>query len=399
MKKVILLVAMPDSVHVARWVEQLDAQHWEVHLFSSTGCLEIHAELRGVTVHSPLFAFSARKINLVTAAAPFSFVSRGFDFLLRRVFPSLMLGLRVRRLNSVVKGIRPDLVHSLEMQAAGYLTLEAKRKFTGTFPPWLVTNWGSDIFLFGRLQQHTLKITDVLANCDYYSCECERDLLLAREFGFIGPIMPIFPNAGGFDLLSIELGRSRVPPSARKLIMLKGYQNWAGRALVGLRALSRCSDVLAGYIVVIYSTPPDVLLAAELFSAESGIPVRIIPKNTPHHEMLSLHAQARISIGLSISDGISTSFLEALAMGSFPIQSCTACASEWIEHGISGMVVPPEDPDIIEVAIRTALEDDALVDRASQINWRTAFDRLDSNLLKQKVSLMYSQILHDKDTV
>lgn len=396
MKKVILLVAMPDSVHVARWIKQLDPICWDVHLFSSTGSLEIHAELRGVTLHSPLFARSTRRINSVDGAAPFSFVSHGFDFLLRRVLPSLMLGLRTRRLNSVVKGVRPDLIHSLEIQAAGYLTLDAKKKFEGPFPPWLVTNWGSDIFLFGRLQLHTLKITEVLANCDYYSCECQRDLELAHKFGFNGRMMPVFPNAGGFDLKGIEITRNQIAPSARRLIMLKGYQNWAGRALVGLRALSRCSDVLAGYTVVIYSAPSDVLLAAELFSSESGIPVRIIPPNTPHQEMLSLHAQARISIGLSISDGISTSFLEALAMGSFPIQSCTACVSEWIEHGISGMIVPPEDPDIIEMAIRKVLEDDELVDKASEINWGTALERLDSNLLKQKVELMYSEILQNK---
>jgi glycosyltransferase involved in cell wall biosynthesis len=113
--------------------------------------------------------------------------------------------------------------------------------------------------------------------------------------------------------------------------------------------------------------------------------------------MLSLHAQARISIGLSISDGISTSFLEALVMGSFPIQSCTACATEWIEHGVSGMVVPPDDPDMVEMAIRTALEDDELVDRGSEINWQTALRRLDGNLLRQKVAQIYSEIMQDKN--
>lgn len=399
MKKVILLVAMPDSVHVARWINQLDARRWDVHLFPSTGNPEIHPELGGVILHSPLLAWKAKKINTGTSDKVYSLFSYGLDFLLRRVFYRFMLDFRARRLNTVVKKIRPNLIHSLEFQAAGYLTLDAKRQFDGSFPPWLVTNWGSDIFLFGRLQQHKTKITDVLARGDFYSCECERDLELARKFGFRGQMMPIFPNTGGFDLPAIEPDRNRTPPSARRLIMLKGYQNWAGRALVGLRALKRCSEILAGYTVAIYSAPPDVLVAAELFASDSGIPVRIIPKNTPHHEMLSLHAQARISIGLSISDGISTSFLEALAMGSFPIQSCTACASEWIEHGVSGMIVPPEDPDIIEMALRTALENDALVNRASEINWRTALGRLDGSLLKQNISLMYSQILQDKNPI
>lgn len=40
--------------------------------------------------------------------------------------------------------------------------------------------------------------------------------------------------------------REQIPVSSRKVIMLKGYQNWAGRALVGLRALGRCEDILEG---------------------------------------------------------------------------------------------------------------------------------------------------------
>ncbi|MBW1897870.1 MAG: glycosyl transferase family 1, partial [Deltaproteobacteria bacterium] len=103
--------------------------------------------------------------------------------------------------------------------------------------------------------------------------------------------------------------------------MLKGYQGWAGRALVGLRALERCADILAGYEIVIYSASKEVLIAAELFSKSTGVQTTIIPEGTPHHEVLKLHGKARISIGLSISDAISTSLLEAVVMGSFPIQS------------------------------------------------------------------------------
>jgi len=208
--------------------------------------------------------------------------------------------------------------------------------------------------------------------------------------------MPVFPNTGGFDLAVLEKVREHIPVSNRKLIMLKGYQNWAGRSLVGLRALGRCKDVLGGYSVLIYLASPEVEIAAELFSDETGIPVRIIPNNTPHQEILSLHAQARISIGLSISDAISTSFLEAMVMGSFPIQSCTACADEWIEHGVSGMIVPPEDPDIIEMAIRSALSDDGLVNEAAAINWRIAQERLDSLLIKKKVIDMYSSLWQER---
>lgn len=395
MRKAILLVAMPNSIHVARWIQQLEGQGWDIHLFSSVGGAVVHPhpEMEGVSFHSPLFSRVAKVKKMQPGEIPPSFFLKVFNFFKQRLYEQLLPDIRVRRLQEVIRKIRPNLVHSLEIQAAGYLTLEAKKQFNGKFPPWLVTNWGSDIFLFGRLQEHKSKIGEVLANCDYYSCECERDINLARQFGFSGQTMPVFPNTGGFNLASLEIERQQIPTSARKLIMLKGYQNWAGRALVGLRALSRCRDVLDGYSIVIYSAAPDVVIASELFADETGIPVQIIPHTTPHLKLLSLHAQARVSIGLSMSDAISTSFLEAMAMGSFPIQSCTACANEWIEHGVSGMIVPPEDPDIIEMAIRTALSDDELVNLAAKINWQTALTRLDGEFLKQRTADMYAKLL------
>ncbi|TRZ89618.1 MAG: glycosyltransferase, partial [Methanosarcinales archaeon] len=151
----------------------------------------------------------------------------------------------------------------------------------------------------------------------------------------------------------------------------------------------RCSDLLAGYEIIIYSADPNVVIAAELFTQNTGVSTRIVPKNTSHGEILKMHGRSRISIGISIGDAISTSLLEAMVMGSFPIQSYTACVNEWVEHEVSGLVVPPEDPDVIEMAIRKALTDDDLVNKAADINWQVAKARLDSVFLKQKVADMY----------
>ena len=181
----------------------------------------------------------------------------------------------------LVDRLRPDVVHSMEIQRAGYLTLEARKQLGGPFPPWIVTNWGSDIYLFGRLAEHAPKIREVLAGCDYYSCECLRDVSLAKSFGFAGTVLPVFPNAGGFDLAEVACLRQPGPASARRAIMLKGYQHWGGRALTGLRALERCADLLGGYEVWIYSATPDVAIAAELFAESTGIRDPILPKERP----------------------------------------------------------------------------------------------------------------------
>ncbi len=178
--------------------------------------------------------------------------------------------------------------------------------------------------------------------------------------------------------------------------MLKGYQHWAGRALVGLRALERCAEILKDYEIVIYSASPETVIAAELFQHTTHVKTTILPLQTDHNEILRHHGSARISIGLSISDALSTSSIEALAMGAFPIQSNTACIDEWIEDGKTGMIVPPEDPDVIERAIRKALTDDNLVDNAAIVNLKTTKERLDSRQLRSQIIDIYTGIAKEK---
>lgn len=398
-RKKLLLVAIPNSIHTARWISQLKDQAWDIYLFPSLGGEVVHSHITDVTVQHLFYRQYIRKKQpgSFKQENP-SFIARHIDSLRKRAIDHFFPNQRCKQLMRLIRKVKPDVIHSMEIQAAGYLTLEAKKQLKDKFPPWIVTNWGSDIYLFGRLKEHRDKIRNVLAGCEYYSCECQRDTDLARQFGFEKTILPVFPNTGGFDLEALESLRNKVVTSRRKTIMLKGYQGWAGRALVGLRALARCADVLAEYVIKIYSADDDVIMAAELLTESTGISTEIIPAQIAHAEMLSLFSQARISIGLSISDAISTSLLEAMVMGAFPIQSCTACADEWVQHGISGMVVPPEDPEIIEEAIRKALSDDGLVNNSAEINWQTSQARLDAMVLKQKAIDMYRNVLNSADT-
>jgi hypothetical protein len=403
----ILLVAMANSLHTARWVEQIADQGWDIHIFPSVVTFKVHPKLKNVTVYFPNFKkrrlnnsderrLKPQNLNKDLNGLPkqktlpiFHLFSRSFKGMLVEISRSLS----IFYLNKVIKKVKPDIIHSLEFQHAGYLTLEVKKQFKGKFPTWIATNWGSDIYLFGRLVDHQEKIKAVLSGCKYYSCECLRDVALAREFGFKGQVLPVFPNAGGFDFSIISELRKPGPVSARQKIMLKGYQGWAGRALVGLRALERCADLLQGYEIIIHSEMSDaVKIATELFENSTGIKVTFIVPGQPHNEILSLHGQARISIGLSISDGISTSFLEALVMGAFPIQSFTACADEWIHDGQTGIIVHPDDPDKLELAIRRALLDNELVDKAAEMNYKMAVNRLDHGIIKAKVIDLYNRV-------
>lgn len=399
----ILFVGMAESIHFARWVNQLDDFGWERFVFPIYS-EKPHAALRNVTfINSgeiPGFQKN-HSLHYLHGKLPFFVMNEFSKTLQKRTGSAKPLpeppSLLVRALNSSIKQIKPDIIHSLEFQGAGYLTLEVQKKFQGEFPKWIATNWGSDVYLFGRLAAHRDRVRAVLENCDYYSCECERDVVLAREYGLRGEVLPVFPNAGGFDLALCETLRQPGRTSERKSILLKGYQSWAGRALTGLQALARCSDIIKkqGYSIEIFSATPDVKIAAELLSSNIGVPIKILPLSS-HTQILQTYGRARVYIGLSISDAISTSLLEAMVMGALPIQSCTACADEWIVDGRSGLIVPPEDVDVIENALRRALTDDVLVDQAASLNKETARKQLSSTVIQPKVSNFYQHVHNTK---
>ncbi len=392
----ILFIAMQTSIHTVRWINQIKDKKWEIFLYPSININKVHTDFRDITVFHPILGKMENSKKTVIG-----FIKSRINKYVLRPLTKSIYNLVIKdksvytskRIARIIKKVKPDIIHSLETQLAGYMTLDVKKVYKGEFPVWIHTNWGSDIYLFGRLNEHKQKIKDVLANCDYYSCECHRDIVIARKFGFKGKILPVFPNTGGFDLDNIYKLRSNGKTSQRRLIMLKGYQGWAGRCLVGLRALERCIDILRDYVIIIYlACTEEVRIKAELISEFSGIEFRIISESISHEEMLKLHGQARISIGLNISDAISTSLLEAMAMGSFPIQSWTSCADEWIEDGKTGILVPPEDPEEIEKAIRRAIEDDELVDEAAVKNWELTKEKLDVNKLKSKAIEIYETV-------
>jgi glycosyltransferase involved in cell wall biosynthesis len=386
----ILFVAMAESVHTARWISQLDGQGWDIHLFPSIDWGMTHPDLKNVTIYHSFYGKqnSANKTLKFRGIPVYSELIASIG---RRLLKKIFANYRIWQLKHLIKRLQPDLIHSIEIQAAGYLALDARKEYREQFPPWIVTNYGSDIYLFGRLAEHADRIRGVLAACDYYSCECQRDVQLAKQMGFRGEVLPVLPNTGGFDLTRVAQLKQPGPTSARRLILLKGYQGWAGRALVGLRAIALCANELGGYRIAIYLATPEVKIAAELLSQSTGLPIDLIPL-CPHDEMLQWYGRARIYIGLSISDAISTSLLEAIVMGAFPIQSCTSCADEWILDGETGFIVPSEDPEPVVAAIRRALSDDALVDRASELNTRLARERLDELVIRPQVIAMYEKI-------
>jgi glycosyltransferase involved in cell wall biosynthesis len=281
------------------------------------------------------------------------------------------------------------------IQPAAYLYLESRRYLRKCQPSWIVQNWGNDIQFFGPLKDHRDRIREILATCDYYDCECHRDVGLARQYGFVGQVLNVLPVSGGYDVEQCQAMRQPGKTSSRRVIAVKGYEGVFGRAFTTLRAIEMAAKVLKGFSIEVYLARTGVPEAAEFLSLRTGIPVSIVPPS-PHEEIMRLHGRARVSIGISVSDGISQSLLEAMVMGSFPIQSNTAAAGEWVTDGKSGFVVPAEDVQAISAAIERAVTEDALVDEAAETNLRVAHERLDLAVTIPEIMGKYAQVLEER---
>jgi hypothetical protein len=368
----IIIVCMFDSIHSARWLTQFRHQEIDFLLFPSSPHRRVHPELERL-----LSSSEAASFRLAPLARYFALPLWVLDKFANNFFRGSLL-------KAAIRSFQPSLVHSLELQNAGYVTLRALSKGKPKDLKLLVTNWGSDIFWFQRFPKHKAKLEKLLQLADVYSAECERDVVLARNLGFTGHAMPVIPNAGGFS--EADLAIPRLVPSERKTIALKGYQGWVGRAKVSLEAVREMSEELRGYKIIVYSANRSVLRLAKQVSKQTGLEIKAFGKGAmSHKQVLEMFAKSKIYVGLSESDGISTSMLEAMAMGAIPVQTSTACCDEWF--GDSGVAVHEITVPAVKDAIREGLklaEDPAIVGE----NLKTIKARARAEIVK-KVALTF----------
>ena len=334
------VICMLDSIHSARWLEQFNDQEIDFVLFPSSPNRRIHPQLRAL-----LELNTTANYKIVPLGKWFGLPLWILDKFTNNFFRGTLLRWTIRK-------YKPDILHALELQNAGYMSLRALSKYKPDGLRFIATNWGSDIFWFQRFPKHRAKLQALLKLADTYSAECHRDVALARELGFTGEALPVIPNAGGFS--KADLSIPLLPPDKRKTIALKGYHGWVGRAKVALNAVGELAPELSDYQIVVYSANRSVLKLAKQIASRTGLEITAHGKGAlSHQKMLEVYAQSKIYVGLSESDGISTSMLEAMAMGAIPVQTSTACCDEWFRE--TGVAVHEISVPAVKDAIREGL--------------------------------------------
>lgn len=386
----LLFVAMHISIHTARWLAQLKSTGWDVYLFP------VHFENPNPHPNiSDITLFRSKNFHGIEVDQSIS-VMEIEDYL--PWYNRVMSGIgRLRQnhaywLARVIDRLAPDIVHSMEMQHAAYLTYDAIKYCKTQFPLWIYSCWGSDIYYYQQFDEHKIRIRNVLERCDYLFTDTKRDVGLAEKYGFTGELLGVFPGVGGFKIDEMRSLAPYVRPSSRKTIVIKGYTGWVYRPFTIIAALNECLEELQGYTLAIYLPVGDEILSrAQEVCRKIGTEL-VVLNHGPHEDVVKLFASARVSLASSISDGTPNSMLESMVMGALPIQSDTVSTGEWIEDGVNGFLAGPEDIEAYARALRVALTDDALVDRAAEENYSMLKRRIDYAVVHPQIIDAYEKV-------
>lgn len=375
-KKKILMVSMP-TLHFFRWTNQLEESGYEVFWFDITGMSDrvekidwVHQKNNWklkwdypkrtfIKKRCPKLYNCIQKINEKDTAVEFE-----------------------KYLNEV----KPDIVHSFALYVSCTPIISVMERYADQ--KWIYSSWGSDLFYFQNIPEYLKDIKRVLPRVNCLFTDCKRDYNIAKQYGFKGCFLGVYPGGGGFDLKKMQSYKE--PIEDRKTILIKGFQGRSGRAIPVFKAVEKLKNQLKNFQIVVFGTDPEAFEYLNSSSLNGWTNFKAIGK-VSHDEVLQLMGKALIYIGNSNSDGMPNTLLEAITQGAFPIQSNPGGGSaEVVAHLENGLLIEKiNNVEEIKAHILTALNARGLLDKAFKINQNQVTPQLERAFIKSIVLKAY----------
>ncbi len=305
--------------------------------------------------------------------------------------------LTVRYLRRTIKTWQPDIVHSLSIDKAGRLARLALQGIpVENRPRWVVSSYGNDICLDLFDADKSENVKAILAQCDGFIADCQRDRQLAVSAGLEPAKLALnraVPGPGGLDLDGFAHLRQAEPATRRLILVPKAFEReHANRTLV----------ILEAFRILGQEALKDYDIHFNMCSANVKAYMRQMPDwlqqmvhchdMLPQDELFTQMAQARVVIAPSLMDGTPNVMLEAMAAGALPILSPIDSIQEWITDGENGLLAHALYPDQVAAAVRRALLDDGLFERAQRLNWEIICQRADRREVRREVLDYYQNL-------
>ncbi|MFW0737260.1 glycosyltransferase [Flavobacterium sp. T12S277] len=377
----ILMVAMA-SQHFFRWVEQLENAGHEVYWFDvldSKKKVERISWVNQIVEWKLRWNYPGREFLKSKFRSFYNFIQQFNEYNTATIFEEKLLE------------IKPDLVHSFEMQLSCLPILEVMEKYSAI--QWVYSSWGSDMFFSEQIGISDVLMSKTLKRTNYLITDCFRDFKIATEKGFGNKFLGVFPGNGGFEFKEERV----IPPASRKTILIKGYNNEIGKGITVVKALnSEILLLLNEYRIVVFGADLEIKDYIQNNSrfANSKITVYLRSEFIENNELMRIMGESYIYIGNSLSDGLPNSLIEAMGMGAFPIQSNPGDATaELINDGQNGLLIQDAlNAKHIEELLKKAILNPAMIENAFSYNINVIKERYDRESNRLKIIELYSSV-------
>jgi L-malate glycosyltransferase len=319
-----------NSIHTRRWAEFFASRGHEIHLLVPDKD----------TIATPLDP----RFRVHTFRAWPRLPLRGLGTLVT------MLALRRALLE-----IRPDVLH------AHYLTRYGWAARLSGFRPYVVTVWGSDVFVTPRNSPHArIWAARTLSKAALVTAVSADLARAAVELGAV----PGRVRVVQFGVDPQEFMPGSVPDSLRADLALEGRRVvLSPRALrpmyrheVAIRATALLPDDVT---LLLVDWQPDAKYRAQLVrlidELDLGSRVRFLPP-IPHEALADYYRLADVVVSLPTTDAFPVTALEAMACGTPIVMGELPSVHEGLDGVDASAIVAGDDPAAVAAAVRARLE-------------------------------------------
>ncbi len=333
----VLIVSDANSIHTYRWVTSLAERGLGMVLYSITP-VEKFSYPSDVSVYSyDLFGYRRRKNRIVSA------------------FFSLHAHMHaVSELRRIIRFEKPDILH------AHYVTSYAFIAALSGFHPFVVSVWGSDIYEFPKKSPINRKAVEfVLGRADRVLSTSQ---VMAEETQrYLHADIGITPF--GVDTSHFRNRRCRVNDScSHESRIVFGTVKTLSRKygidtlIKAYSSMRKSAPEMEASLAIVGDGPDRKSL--ERLASDTGYGDEITFYGYVDNSLLpDVYSGFDVAVFLSREESFGVSVVEAMSCGIPVIASSAKGFTEVIEDGVTGIIVPSEDPDAAAAAMKKLAAD------------------------------------------
>jgi glycosyltransferase involved in cell wall biosynthesis len=361
------------NIHDYRFLSALTQRNYDVHLVSYVANGQVSPipgfikDIKGLTIIHKRMALTAGHGSL------FSLVVLDFRRLLKR--------------------LKPDILHT------GWVTKDGFLGAVSGFHPVLLMPYGSDILIEpykSLLRRLIVKYT--INKADMITCDCEtvKDAIIEMT-GFAPNKMVLFP--WGIELekfypdraKSIRVRERLAWVNNKILIMNRSFESVYGIQYF-IEALPKIvSKEPTTRVLLIGSGSLDEPLRALVADRKLETVVNFVGR-VPSDEMPEYLNAADVYVSTSLSDGTSSSLLEAMACALPVVVTQIPANEEWVIEGRNGLFVSPKDSAEVSKQVLSLLGENSLRQEMGSNNLAVARSKADWNKNVNKLEGIYKRL-------